>query len=416
MASLPDAAWWRRNVCRVVAAAIVCGLFVSSFFGTKNPNVQSEDFGAYYRAGGYVLRGQTPYVLDPAHPLGAYMYAPVYAYFCFRWLAVLPYLWAVRVFLLGNWIATAAVVWVALQLTRPPGRRFWPAVIALIAMGEYLRANLHNGQVATWLLLACLVWLYLMLRGRRFTGGMVLSLAVMLKLYPAMLVPYLLLRRDWRGLAGVAAGTAVLVLAPAVFVGVRGVLPVHRDWIHFCLATQSPDQTVRTGNQSLLGVLARDPRVSDGNQQHINLKNLAVLNRFYPAILLCVTAILYLQSANRRLKGTPEATAEVVSVSLLLLWMTIASPRAWTFNFAAELPAALLIAGAIVDRPILRALNIAALVGVAVAIGLNTNKMKFTSHWSFPAYFVQNKHFDALVFLAVALLLNRSHRAKTVAE
>ena len=72
--------------------------------------------------------------------------------------------------------------------------------VAMASAGTYLWADIHNGQVGTLLLLACLVWMTLTIAGRSFWGGIVLSTAIALKLYPALLVPYLILRRDVRGL------------------------------------------------------------------------------------------------------------------------------------------------------------------------------------------------------------------------
>jgi len=194
-ASPPAAANPWHAVIRYIVLAIVLGFVIGTFFGTRKPDTQDQDFGAYYRAGQAAIAGTSPYTVDSHGPLGAYMYAPVFALTAFRCLAHLPYLWAVRTFMLINWIATILCVRLCLGLMRAPGRDLLIlGIIALVPTGDYLKANLHNGQVGTLLLLSCVSWLCLMLRGRSFLGGLVLSLAVALKLYPALLVPYLLLR------------------------------------------------------------------------------------------------------------------------------------------------------------------------------------------------------------------------------
>ncbi len=395
-----------RKIASIVAIGVVVILVIVSLLGTRKPGVQIQDFGAYYRAGQAVRAGHSPYVLDVHGPLGAYMYAPLFAHFLFRLFAYLPYLWAVRAFMLINWIATIICVLLGLRLLGPHGRNaFLIGLLAVASAGTYLWADIHNGQVGTLLLLACLVWISLTLSGRSLLGGIVLALPIMLKIYPALLLPYLLLRRDWRGLAGVTVGLSVLVVAPVIFVGASRVLPLHVEWLRFCVQTQTADQTIRTGNQSLLGALARLPFVSDGNQTHFSADHLATLSRVYPAIVLVLSALVYgWIYLARRHRGTPSSTEQsLVEVSILLLWMTIASPRAWTFNFAAEILPALLLARAIVERRPRTWLAAAALVGVLVALTLNTNGIKFTPRWSPAGYFIQNKHFDALILLAVAV-------------
>jgi hypothetical protein len=416
---------WRSRV-QIAIAFVVAGFVVATFLSTRKPDSQDQDFGAYYRAGQAAIAGTSPYVIDSHGPLGAYMYAPVFAHTFFRGLAHLPYLWAVRLFMLINWLATITCAWLCLRLMRAPGRDLLLlGLIALIPTGDYLKANLHNGQVGTMLLLACVGWMSLMLTGRSFLGGLLLSLAIGLKLYPALLVPYLLLRKDWRGIAGVCVGVLILFCIPGFFVGFGHLIPLHQQWLKFCMSTQIASQTIRTGNQSLLGVLARLPMITNGRQGLVSADNLAKLIRIYPAIVLVLTAGVYafLYRSTRRLHTGLAASAAIAlaaeaaspvrasndrivvrDVSLLLLWMTLASPRAWTFNFAVEILPAMLLAGAILDRRPRCWAAIIALLCVPIALGFPTNSLTFSDRWSLGAYALQNKHFDAALILAAALI------------
>ena len=418
-----------RGIVLIVAWCVIGGFVIATFLSTRKPDAQDQDFGAYYRAGRAAIAGASPYVIDSHGPLGAYMYAPVFAHTFFRVLAHLPYLWAVRVFMLFNWIATISCAWLCLRLMRSPDRDLLLlGLIALIPTGDYLKANLHNGQVGTMLLLACVGWMTLMLAGWSFLGGLLLSLAIGLKLYPALLVPYLLLRKDWRGIAGVCVGMFILFSIPGFFVGFGDLLPLHQHWLKFCMSTQIASQTVRTGNQSLLGVLARLPMITNGRQGLLSPDNLAKLIHIYPVIVIALTAgvYAYLYASTRRLPTGLAASAAsalatksaspaeachdqpvIRDVALLLIWMTLASPRAWTFNFAIEILGAMLLAGVIVDRRGRYWIAIIALLCVPVALGFPTNSLTFSDRWSLGAYLVQNKHFDAAVILAVAICLMR---------
>src|SRR5437868_1949633 len=98
-------------LCRAAVVLLLGLTLVWSFRTTVgNPDCQDLDFGAYYRAGAAVACGETPYTVDPRYgPLGVYPYAPVYAYL-FVPLSRLDYLWACRVWMAVNWLATAVCV------------------------------------------------------------------------------------------------------------------------------------------------------------------------------------------------------------------------------------------------------------------------------------------------------------------
>src|SRR5690242_10824970 len=134
-----------RKLLVVSAASVALGaLVVISFWGTCKPDCQDMDFGAYYRAGAAVARGESPYTVDEHGPLGAYPYAPVYA-FLFMPLSKLDYLWACRLWLALNWAATALAAWLAVKFVCPdrPYRRALPSLmVTLLATGAYVWANL----------------------------------------------------------------------------------------------------------------------------------------------------------------------------------------------------------------------------------------------------------------------------------
>ena len=394
--------WLPIKIGAAVAGAV---MVVGNLVRVLRAPAQLGDFGAYYRAGQSVVAGRSPYSLDPKYGVqGAYMYCPASAHLICRPLAHLSYVWAMRAFLAVNWVATVAVVALSLRLVGTPPRSggladgvgFRVGLIACAATGMYLWSDLHNGQVGTLLLLACLAWVTLTLAGRPVLGGAALSLAVGLKLYPMLLVPYLLLRRRWwPGLIGLAGGLAAQFVAPALFVRPGRLLSLHAEWLRFCLNTQSVEQTIRAGNQSLLGVLARTPAVSDGVHLFAPAR-LDQLQHGYPVVVLLVTAALYAWVVVRRV-------GPAVAVSVLLVWMTVASPRAWTFNFAAELPATVLLAVAIVRRQWGWPLAVVALAGLVYAVAFDTNRLPPPRGWTAGTQFLYDKHFAAAVVLAVAV-------------
>src|SRR5207248_4897322 len=112
----PLAGWERGG--RILVCCLIGLAVLGSFWGTVGkPDCQDMDFGAYYRAAVAVSQGESPYTLDEeegAFPprakrldgypsLGAFPYAPAYAYLLSP-LHSLDYLWACRAWMLLNWL------------------------------------------------------------------------------------------------------------------------------------------------------------------------------------------------------------------------------------------------------------------------------------------------------------------------
>jgi hypothetical protein len=388
-----------------------------SFWGTiGKPDAQDLDLGAYYRAAVAVNGGQSPYVVDEHGPMGSYPYAPVYAFLMVP-LQFLEYLWAVRLWMVLNWLATAAVFVLATRIIWGPGQTLakasWALPLAVLPTVAYVWANLRVGQAAMLMTMACLGWVVSFQRGRPFCGGLFLAVACALKLAPGILLPYLFLRRDWRGLAGMAVGGMCLFLLPAVWVGWERDLAMHQEWVKHMAATQVPVQTYRPGNQSLLAQLARLPAVSNG---HICFSpdNLAALSAAYPLLVAVLAAGIYFWIWRQR--RTAGNQSEQWHLAILFVFMTLANPRAWRCNFVALIFPCLLLAEHIVQRRRGFRMGVMALCLVLLACIWPTDGLG-EEGWSLTAWLLQGKHFWGAVAVAtvcVWLCGNRASEEKSL--
>jgi hypothetical protein len=394
------------------AGVALCTLVLISFWGTTRPDCQDMDFGAYYRAGAAVARGESPYSVDDHGPLGSYSYAPVYAFLSLP-LSKLDYLWACRLWLAVNWAATLAGCWLTVRLVAGDEERWGkvlPAVaLAVLATGAYLWTNLHMGQVGMLMFLGCLGWAWCLRHDKRFTGGLALAAACALKLAPGVLLPYLVLRRDGRGLAGVAVGAVILFLLPAAWVGWDGTVELHSEWIEHTVATQVPPQTCRRGNQSLLAQLARLPGISSGDVC-IAPEKLATLSRWYPFVIAVLGGLVYawvyrtLRQCNSR-DSAAEQDNRVLAV--LLVFLTLAHPRAWRCNFVALLFPCLLLAERRRRRLLGAAADWAALGIVLIACVWPTRELE-NEGWTLSGWLLLGKHFWAALAVGLACLRDTS--------
>ncbi|HYT92418.1 MAG TPA: glycosyltransferase family 87 protein, partial [Gemmataceae bacterium] len=346
--------WEQRG--RLLFGGLVGLAILWSFWGTiGKPDCQDMDFGAYYRAAVAVGRGESPYTLDEedqrcpprakrleGYPsFGAFPYMPAYAYLL-SLLRHLDYLWACRLWMLLNWLAVAAAFWLSLSLAlggRATSSQVWGILLlAGVPIAGYLWACVRLGQIALWMTVGCLGWAWCQQRGRPFIGGLMLAAASALKLAPLALVPYLILQRDRRGLAGVAVGAVVIGLLPVAWVGWEGTLRLHQEWVHHTIATDVPLQTYRPGNQSLLGLLARLPLVSDGHEL-LAPENLAALKRVHPGLLAALAGALYgwilWSRRTHPLDALPQQARDRDRghLALLFVFLTLAHPHAWRCNY-----------------------------------------------------------------------------------
>src|SRR5579871_6086643 len=404
-----DALRWRH--ARVALwAVLLAGAIAWSFWGTiGKPDCQDMDFGAYYRAALAVRQSHTPYTVDEYGPMAVYPYAPAFAY-GFIPLTYLEYPWACRGWLIVNWLATLACFFLAIKLLRLSGQEFEEIgdviLLALVPTSTYLWANLRVGQVSMIMVFGCLGWAYYQQRGQRILGGALLATASALKLAPLAFVPYLVIQRDWRGLAGFVAGGMLLFALPAGWVGWDGTWRLHHEWFQHTANTQVPVQIYRPGNQSLLAQLARLPPISNGHEC-FSPEHLTQLTHAYPSLLLGLGATLYawILWGRRRHRDTVARIRgpdrDPLHVALLLIFLTLASPRAWRCNFVALALPCLMMAQVVCRRGTGSQLGLAALGLVLLACVVPTNGIG-EQGWNLGVWLLQGKHFWAALALGGA--------------
>jgi hypothetical protein len=181
------------------------------------------DFGDYQRAAWAIRTGADPYsvtcdngwhynyppllaiVMAPfadAPPDGRPVAALPYAVSVGAWYAI-----GVLAMLVAVHLLACAVEW-SMRIRRPRfGYDWWamrlgPLLISLPAAGR----TLGRGQVNTIVLALLAGWIWSVVRGRRVTGGVLLALAICIKVIPAFLLLHPLWRRDGRALAGSVVG------------------------------------------------------------------------------------------------------------------------------------------------------------------------------------------------------------------
>jgi hypothetical protein len=366
--------WWRNRweaAGWILFAALLVGFCPLVLYRTTQST--STDFGEFYRSAQQIWHSgaRAPdskfshYVpsVDVAAGLVAWM--PV-SWAAVAWFAIMTAAWlcllaAVRRYLLADYDATLARQSVLLA-----GLLMMPLFLDHLCVGAF-----HVLMV--WFLVAGLGRIS---QNRPWSGGLMLGLAVWIKLLPLLAVGYLLLKRKWlpAGLAVAAAVSIDLALSLAAF-GPATAWQLHRQWWHdeACgaknrmLTDPNPLDADRVNNQSAMIVMRhllthmgwgtdadRDEAARrgvtvmpwevgsvdfGGFRPNVSIADLTAgqLQAAYAAVmmLLALGIVIYCRRPGRELLPVQWST-EIALVVLATLWF---SPFVWSYHELAALPA-----------------------------------------------------------------------------
>ena len=177
-------------------------------------------------------------------------------------LARLPILAAALVwFYLKVGMTFLAVIW-SFRLIEEPGKPFppWAKGLTILLSLRPILGDLSHGNVNLMVLFLVVACLYAYHQERDLTAGIVLGLAIVCRLTPALLVPYFIWKREWKTLLGCVFGLALFVLAlPALFLGWEQNWKDLTSWAHHWILPYVVQGLVMSdhANQSLSGLVVR---------------------------------------------------------------------------------------------------------------------------------------------------------------
>jgi hypothetical protein len=305
---------------RAAVAGAALALTIAAF--AFKASGKMPDFEVYWRAGARALAAEPLYRDEDGHY--QYKYLPAFALLATP-AAFLP-LTAAK----GLWFVTSAglvAVLLALALALLPSRHkpAWALIlITLIAMAKFYGHELVLGQVNLLLATVTLAAVHLLGRGRPTLAGLLVALAVVIKPYAVIFVPWLGAQRAMGALGAALAGLTGAVLLPVVAYGVQGTLALHAAWWRTVTQSTAPN-LLNADNVSLAGMFAK------------------WLGPGAPAAWLAVvTSIALLGAAAvvvimRRRVPAPAG----LEAALLLTLIPLLSPQGWDYVFLLSTPAVL---------------------------------------------------------------------------
>jgi len=171
-----------------------------------------------------------------------YYYSPLFATLIYPLLIFPP--WGAKLIWIGLNIGLIYRIWQLIEQHLKADwfnaslRTLFAIFLGLVTL-RFLKANVHLGQVTILLLWASMESLFLIRRGNRLSGGILLALAINIKILPIVFWPYLLWRKEFKAFTLSLLTWGAMLIAPALWLGWDRQSTLIREWWELVNPSQS---------------------------------------------------------------------------------------------------------------------------------------------------------------------------------
>jgi hypothetical protein len=365
---------WRRVVVACFALLLVVHLVAILHRRTH----QEGDFDVHRRFGqGFLER-------LPLCGGGCFNYMPISAMY-YAPLAMAP----AQVTFLGRYVVALICLWLTLKwlmellpASLSSQKRFQIVTLTLLFSLKYIIRDLDDGGphlIYLCMLVGGMTWAR---RGQELAAGLSFALAIVLKMTPGLLLPYLAWKRRWRLLATTTAAMAALIVLPSLWLGPSLWWSCQKQWneVAFCVFSGKEhsgmeENDLRVQNQSLKMALLHPLVVYPaGHPLHGASEILSVFNlprqQARMLVNLIMAGLLGFFWLRTRQAGSGKGAAVMpVELAGLFLLMVLFSPVTWLQHLVFAIPAVFSILAD--ERPKPWAVRIALGVYLVLALILN---------------------------------------------
>jgi len=333
---------------RLALTALLVALAIWVFVFKAAPKM--PDFEVYWKAASRAAAAEPLYRESDGHFV--FKYLPAFAVLAIP-IGLLPLAIAKAVWFGSSVALLVALVSMAVRL--PVERRTtlrWLVIVTVVSFLKFYAHELVLGQVNILFAVVATGALLAMKAKREVLAGALVVLAIVIKPYAVLFVPWLIARRQLPSIASACAGVALVLVLPAALYGWDGNLSLHREWWRTVTDTTAPNLSIYD-NVSLAGMFFR--WVGPGDLS-------ARLAYGAGVFLLGVAALVF---CSRRGVTFPEG----VEGALLLTLMPLLSPQGWDYVFLIATPAIVYLANYVdlLPRP-MRVVTIAAVATIAFSL------------------------------------------------
>ena len=303
-----------------VAAAVAA---LSLVFSMRASN-KMPDFEVYWKAGVRAQAAAPLYRVEDEHYVLKYL--PAFAVLAIP-AGMLPLHVAKAIWFAVSCALIVALLALGLDVLPERRRPAWLLVtITFVAMAKFFGHELVLGQVNLLLGVLTVCAVVLLRSGREAAAGALVALAIVIKPYAAIFLPWLLARRKASSLVAAALALATAFLLPVPLYGFRGNMSLLKEWWWTVSRSTAPN-LLSADNVSLAAMYAK--WLGAGGAA-------SLLSALTSVVLLLAAAIVIARRRHVRSPDTLEA-------ALLLTLMPLISPQGWDYVFLVSAPAIMLL-------------------------------------------------------------------------
>lgn len=333
---------------RLALTALLVALAIWVFVYKAAPKM--PDFAVYWTAAARAAHAEPLYRPDDGH--FQFKYLPAFAVLAIP-IGLLPIGAAETVWFFTSIALLVALVSMALRL--PVEQRVsvgWLAFITVISSLKFFAQELVLGQVNILFAVVVTGALLAMKTQKEASAGALIAIAILIKPYAVLFLPWLVARRRVPSIAVAGAGFAALLILPAALYGWDGNANLHREWWRTVTETTAPNLAT-LDNVSLAAMYYR--WVGPG----------LLSQRLAYATAVILLGIVALGFFKRRAVPFPEG----IEGAMLLTLIPLLSPQGWHYVFLIATPAIVYLANYqdLLPRP-MRTITIAAVATSAFSV------------------------------------------------
>ena len=333
--------------CSFLALILITLVYAHKILIASN-NLFSTDFFKFYQSARFYFQGQDIYD-KILRPLTAAQAAVLHSKNLilpsdlnppFFSLILLPAAWLSYGTALILWSAlsfTATILGILLALKSYPTLwqhkiiRNWALAGFLIYFPTY--ANLTLGQVSGWLLLLTAgAWLASRAKQEKY-AGILLGLALSVKLFYGLFLIYFLIRKQWRALIYMSVTYMLCTLLALGFFGIR-------TYQNYLMSLKNIMWYAGTWNASVYGFLSRVfSGGHEGNVPVINIPGVTSILYYLIALMLVIYFVWVVLQNNRKFNESGKINQNnAINIidwefSLTIVLMMLISPLSWIYYF-----------------------------------------------------------------------------------
>ena len=334
---------WIKWILALLTLAAVIALGVSTVHRAAFSRIERTDFTVYRAAGRAVLQGSDIYQAHNSRGW-AYVYPPPFAILMVPFTKMSVF-WGALIWYVISVLLIAWAVVMAAELvgrTTVSKRDGWLLyVIPVLLISGWLVSAVTRGQASIlllWLVIAAFYWHF---RGQNVLGGLCFAGAILLKVFPVLLLAYFAWRKRWQftavALIALAAGSLLL---PATVFGWQRNIAYIRAWANTVARPALSDEETRA--QSYLNEQLLDPQKPRNQSLEAVIWRLTRSGhaRGIAAVLTGMMAFATIWIARR-----PLADRELVVASAAVSWMLLVPPVSESHYFVMLLLPMAVLAG-----------------------------------------------------------------------